>query len=199
MYIPSGKSSLVGSLIRLLEVNTGSIFVDDIDLATVSRDTIRERLVTIPQETLILTGSLRLNVDPGHKYSDISIIRALDRVGLWTMLDERGGLDAELTASVLSKGQQQLLALARAILKRGKILLLDEPTSNVDAETDAVMQRIMQQEFESCTILTVAHRLDSIMNSDIIAVMDAGKLVELGPPEELLMRPDGWFSRLAST
>lgn len=199
MYIPSGKSSLVGSLIRLLEVNTGSIFVDDIDLATVSRDTIRERLVTIPQETLILTGSLRLNVDPGHKYSDISIIRALDRVGLWTMLDERGGLDAELTASVLSKGQQQLLALARAILKRGKILLLDEPTSNVDAETDAVMQRIMQQEFESCTILTVAHRLDSIMNSDIIAVMDAGKLVELGSPEELLMRPDGWFSRLAST
>lgn len=196
VVIISGKSSLVGSLLRLLELNSGCIIIDGIDLAKIPRETIRERLVAIPQETLILTGSIRFNVDPTKIHSDNSIIEALECVGLWSLLEERGGLDAEITNAGLSKGQQQLLALSRAILRKGKILLLDEPTSNVDSETDATMQRILKEEFANCTVLTVAHRLDSIMDCDAVAVVDAGRLVEVGSPGELLKSQDSWFSGL---
>lgn len=143
-----------------------------------------------------MTGSLRLNVDPTKSHSDNSIIKALECVGLWSLLEERGGLDAEITNAGLSKGQQQLLALSRAMLRKGKILLLDEPTSNVDSETDATMQRILKEEFKNCTVLTVAHRLDSIMGCDAVAVVDAGRLVEVGSPVELLKSQDSWFSGL---
>lgn len=145
----------------------------------------------------MLTGSIRFNVDPSSSHPDSSIMAALVRVGLWSLLEERGGLDIEITDSGLSKGQQQLLALSRAILRKGKILLLDEPTSNVDAETDATMQRILEEDFGDCTVLTVAHRLDSIMGCDAVAVVDAGKLIEVGPPDELAGRVDGWLSSLA--
>lgn len=192
----SGKSSLVGTLLRLLEIDSGCIIVDGVDIASVPREIIRERLVAIPQETLILTGSLRLNVDPTNSHPDSSIIAALERVRLWSLLEERGGLNAEIADSGLSKGQQQLLALSRAILRKGKILLLDEPTSNVDSETDAIMQRILKEDFGDCTVLTVAHRLDSIMGCDAVAVVDAGNLIEVGPPEELVRREDSWLAGL---
>ncbi|KAH8681655.1 putative ATP-binding cassette transporter [Xylariales sp. PMI_506] len=193
----SGKSSLVGTILRLLELDSGSISIDGIDLATVPRETIRQQLVTIPQHPLILVGSLRLNIDSHSEHPDSAVIHALERVGLWSVLSDRGGLDADLVASSLSKGQQQLLALARALLKKGRVLILDEPTSNVDTETDAVMQRVLREEFGDCTVLTVAHRLDTIMDCDCIAVMDQGRLVEYGAPQELLATKDGWFTNLA--
>lgn len=184
----SGKSSLVATLLRLLEIDSGTIFIDGVDLSTVPRDTIRERLVVIPQDPMILVGNVRLNVDPASQKPDATLITALERVGLWDILRERGGLDAEVTSSSLSQGQQQLLALARAILTPRKIVLLDEPTSSVDADTDATMQRVLLQDFADCTIVTVAHRINTIVGSDILVVMENGTVVDIGVPDEVLGR-----------
>ena len=189
----------MGTILGLLEVTAGKVFIDGMDLAAIQRDTVRERLITIPQDPLILIGSVRLNADPAGSNDDDAIITALTKVGLWGVLRERGGLDAEITASSLSKGQQQLLALARALLKKGKILILDEPTSNVDAGTDGTMQRILREDFADCTILTVAHRLNTIIDSDIVMVMDAGRLAEVGSPQKLLKVKDSLFSKLAKS
>jgi ATP-binding cassette, subfamily C (CFTR/MRP), member 1 len=114
----------------------------------------------------------------------------LERVDLWGILYERGGLDADLHASTLSRGQQQLFALARALLSKdkGKILILDEATSNVDKETDMVMQEIIRDEFKGYTILSVAHRLSTIMDADKVLVVDSGRVVDFDSPRSLLDR-----------
>lgn len=166
-------------------MTAGTILIDGIDLSVVPREIIRSRIVTIPQELFILSGSVRLNADPTSAATDTFIITALTKVGLWDILSARGGLDAEMTANPLSQGQQQIFCLARAMLKsKAKILVLDEATSNVDAETDRVMQRLIREEFKDLTVLTVAHRMDTIMDSDRIAVLDGGRLVEIKEPQK---------------
>ncbi|KAK4444931.1 ABC multidrug transporter [Podospora aff. communis PSN243] len=197
----SGKSSLIATLARLLEIDSGVILVDGFDLATIPRETIRERILFIPQDPLILTGlSIRMNVDPSGTKLDAVLIAALQRVGLWDGLlcDRSRGLDAELTAASLSKGQQQLLALARALVLKDwkKIVLLDEATSNVDGDTAAVVQRVVGEEFEGRTVIVVAHRLETIMDSDTIVVMEDGCVVEAGPPQGLSKKKGGRFVKL---
>ncbi|PVH85137.1 putative multidrug resistance protein [Cadophora sp. DSE1049] len=175
----SGKSTLLSVLLRILDMTSGTILIDGIDLKVIPREIIRSRVVTIPQEPFILSGTVRLNADPTSTATDDSIIAALTKVGLWDILSARGGLDADMTANPLSQGQQQIFCLARALLKpNAKILVLDEATSNVDAETDRIMQRIIRDEFKDFTVLTVAHRIDTIMDSDRIVVLDGGRLVE---------------------
>jgi ATP-binding cassette subfamily C (CFTR/MRP) protein 1 len=170
-------------------MESGTIFIDGIDLQVLPREIIRSRVVTIPQDPFILSGSVRLNADPTSSTSDELIVAALTKVGLWSILSERGGLDAEMTANPLSQGEQQIFCLARAMLKtQGRILVLDEATSNVDAETDQLMQRLIREEFQGYTIITVAHRLDTILDSDRIVVLEAGRVVEVGTPGELLGR-----------
>ncbi len=208
-HIISGKSSLLGAILGLLNVQSGRIIIDGIDISTIPRNTIRERLLVVPQEPFILAGSVRFNVDPHGSSDDDSIAAALERVGLRGLLvGEHGarGLCAPLTASSLSKGEQQLLALARLLLflkkhkhtsAGGVVLLLDEPTSDLDAQTDATVQRVLREELAGATIVIVAHRLTTIMDSDLIVVMDAGRVVEVGEPGEILRRePPGWFARL---
>lgn len=194
----SGKSSLLGTLLRLLEIDSGTILIDDIDLSTVPRETIRSRLVAIPQRPLIISGTARVNVDPKGLHSDTDMVAALERVGLSSWLAERGGLDANLTMDSMSQGQQQLLALARASLRSGSVLLLDEATSNMDTETDGIIQRVVRERFASWTVVTVAHRLNTIMASDVIVVMDGGRIVEVGEPNELLQK-GGRFADLIGT
>ncbi|KAH6713295.1 putative multidrug resistance protein, partial [Leptodontidium sp. MPI-SDFR-AT-0119] len=175
----SGKSTLLSVLLRILDMTSGTILIDGVDLKVVPREIIRSRIVTIPQEPFILSGTVRLNADPTSIASDNSIIAALVKFGLWDILSARGGLDAEMAANPLSQGQQQIFCLARAMLKpEAKILVLDEATSNVDAETDRTMQRLIREEFKDFTVLTVSHRMDTIMGSDRIAVLDGGRLVE---------------------
>lgn len=206
----SGKSSLLATILGILDITEGFLLIDGIDITTLPRETIRERLVTIPQSTLILEGcSIRMNIDPTSIHSDAEIIDALDRVGLWReVIQQRGGLNAEVrpTSVQLSKGQQQLFGLARAILKvqdsskRGSrpILLLDEPTSNVDAQTDEKMQIVLRETpcLAALTVLTVAHRIGTILRSDIVVVLDDGEVVEMGDPRELQRRSGSVFAGL---
>lgn len=130
---------------------------------------------------------------------DVSLVAALLRVGLHDLCDS---LDTEIMTSTLSAGQQQLLALARVLLKKestgkaGGILLLDEATSNVDHEAEAVLQRVVKEEFAGYTVLAVAHRWETILDADVVVVMDAGRIVEVGPPKDLLVREGGWFATL---
>lgn len=190
----------MATIVRLLEMDEGKIIIDHVDIATVPRETLRQRLVSLPQDALILAGSVKLNVDPEGQCTDEAVSAALDRVGLGDLTQSRG-IMADVTATSLSRGQQQQLALARALLKRqvsgSTILLLDEATSNLDANTDEVLQRILRDEFAECTRITVAHRIDTIMDSDMIIVMDSGHIVEVGPPGDLMDRKSGWFAELA--
>lgn len=187
--LDSGKSSLLLSLCRLIELDSGTIVIDGVDLRTVPREVIRTRMIAIPQDPFVLSDTVRVNAEPTGKASDDAIISALKKVKLWDSIQIRGGLDAQMKSQPLSQGQQQLFCLARAMLRKSRILLLDEATSNVDGETDALMQLIIRKEFAQHTIITVAHRLNTISDSDMVAVLHEGKLVEFGPPGELLDKP----------
>lgn len=191
----------------MLDITSGSVVIDNLDLAAIPCERVREQLITIPQDPLLLVGcTVRLNVDPAGQLSDADMIAALDRVGLWTdVLEARGGLDAEIKDTLsLSRGQQQLLELARAMLKlrvsHSKIVLLDEATSGVDVETDARMQNILRQApFNSCTILTVAHRVRTIRDSDLVIVLDEGRVVEMDEPGVLAGRRGSVFASLLNS
>ncbi|KAL3417369.1 ABC multidrug transporter [Phlyctema vagabunda] len=189
----SGKSSLILALLRLLEIDdSGTITVDGLDLRNVNRETLRNRLITVPQESYLLPGSVRLNADPSSTLFDDIIVKVLKQVHIWDSLASRGGLDSDLKEDTLSQGQLQLFALARAILHHertsGKILIVDEATSNIDHATDQLMQKVIKEEFtdKGCTVLMIAHRLDSIRDSDVIFVLDGGKIVETGEPGVVL-------------
>lgn len=210
-------------MLRLIELDSGSISIDGIDLSTLPRESIRASLIAIPQDTFVLNDSIRLNIDPSATVSDEEIIAALEKVQLWNVIKSRGTgsgtntatpsgtatpineatnvttspksteidpLEAPLKGSPLSHGQFQLFGLARALIlkNRSSILILDEATSNVDAKTDELMQRVIREEFVTHTILTVAHRLDTIRDADKILVMDKGRIVEVGSPDELLAK-----------
>jgi ATP-binding cassette subfamily C (CFTR/MRP) protein 1 len=179
----SGKSTLVSVLLRLLDLDSGTITVDGVDLKTVPRDLIRSRLTTVPQDPFLLTGSLRLNMNPSSTLSDETIIAVMVKVNLWGLLEIRGGLDSEMKDQPLSQGQRQILCLARVILNStGKILILDEPTSNMDMATDQQIRELLRQEFPDHTTIIISHRVESIMNSDKICVMDDGQMVDFGSP-----------------
>lgn len=146
-------------------------------------------MISIPQDSFILNETVRVNADPPGAVTDDIIIAALCKVQLWSTINARGGLDAQMKSQPLSQGQQQLFCLARAMLRQGKILILDEATSSVDVETDRLMQRLIREEFSQHTIITIAHRLDTILDSDMVVVLDKGEIAESGPPRELLSRP----------
>lgn len=240
----SGKSTLISAILRLVDPTPpessgatnnsklGQILIDDIPIIKISRKSLRSRLLAIPQETLILSGTIRFNANPFHatissasdqknvddkSYDDL-IISTLRKVGLWEGIEARGGLDGELTPQSFSQGEGQLFSIARTIIRKDianmprlrstfeddgdrnedansvnrpgrgfrpmrphNILLMDEATSNVDADTDATMQELIQREFRNFTIVTVAHRIETIKDSDVIGVMEDGRMVQFGP------------------
>ena len=195
----SGKSSLILALLRLLDPNSGSITVDDHDLSTLPRQTIRSRLNVISQDPFFLHGSVRLNLDPYINHSgptgDAALKSVLEDVGLWNAIstaDQGGlGLDAEFKEDMLSHGQRQLFCLARAILRKdqGRILILDEATASLDLDTDANIQGIIESKFKEHTVVAVAHRLEGVVRGyDRVIVLDEGKIVEDGGPKELLRK-----------
>lgn len=202
----SGKSSLLASLLHLLEYRNGSMSVDGQDIAYIPRDTLRQRLNVIPQEPYWITSeSVRFNMSPwpqgstsevSSQFTDVELVTALTKCQIWALILAKGGLDTKMDAGFLSHGERQLFCLARAILRKSKLVILDEVTASVDVHTDVLMQRVIREEFRECTIISVAHRLDTIVDFDRIAVLSAGRIVELGTPEELLRKEGGAFRQL---
>ncbi|KAE8328221.1 P-loop containing nucleoside triphosphate hydrolase protein [Aspergillus sergii] len=199
----SGKSSFILSLLRLVNPSHGSITIDGINIESISPSAIREALIAVPQDPFTLLGTVRYNADIMGASNDEEIISVLKQVGIWEAIESRGGLDAILEDHPLSQGEQQLFCLARAILKKRtrqggcQVLILDEATSNLDSETDHRTQQVLKDAFEGCTVVSVAHRLDTIIDFDRIAVLDAGHLVEFDTPQRLLAK-DGRFRRMVS-
>ncbi|KIE00725.1 ABC transporter, partial [Metarhizium majus ARSEF 297] len=192
----SGKSSLLLTILRMLELDAGSITIDGYDTSKISREELRRRLNTLPQEPFFLHGSVRENVDPLQISSDERIIETLRAVQLWDMLESRGGLDAPVSEDSLSHGQRQLFCLARAIARPGNIVIIDEATSSVDSETDELMQRVLRQELDGRTLIAVAHKLHTVTDFDRIVLINKGKVVESGNPRELLANPMSAFYKL---
>ena len=194
----SGKSSFVALLFHMLEIKEGSVMIDGVDISTISRKILRERLTVIPQEPIFLKGTIRQNLDPLNPGKDDSAAEiVLKKVGLWSIVTNAGGLDMPMEAEdLLSYGQRQLFCLARAMLRPSKVLVIDEATASVDLQTDKLMQQIISDHFMDCTIISVAHRLQTIRNFDRIAVFENGRVVEYGEPDALLMDEGSKFKAL---
>ncbi|KAI4100224.1 MAG: hypothetical protein L6R37_005596 [Teloschistes peruensis] len=194
----SGKSSLIMAIFRMIELRAGTITIDGIDISTIPRKEIRSRIIGLPQDVFLLNGSVRLNVDPYEKSSDQAIVGALQDVRLWNNIQEKGGLDADVESINLSHGQKQLFCLAQALLRPSSILVLDEATSSVDDVTDMLIQRIIRQKFAKHTIIAVAHKLETIIDFDKVAVLQNGTLKEFGNPHQLLGQEGSRFKALYS-
>jgi ABC-type multidrug transport system fused ATPase/permease subunit len=170
----------------MAEIQSGDVLVDGQSIKSFPRNELRRRLFSLPQDPLLLPGTVRFNADPFLEHSDRSILEALEDVGIREVISSRGGLDADLGSITLSKGQQQLFCLTRALLSKSRVILLDEITSNVDAATETAMMKVIERRFADRTVLAIAHRLHTIRNFDKIVVLDKGKIIEVGSPEELL-------------
>ncbi|XP_077258463.1 multidrug-Resistance like Protein 1 isoform X7 [Temnothorax americanus] len=196
----AGKSSLTLSLFRIIEAAHGKILIDDIDISKLGLHDLRSRLTIIPQDPVLFSGTLRINLDPFDCHSDEEIWRALEHAHLKSFIENLpNALLHEVSESGenLSVGQRQLICLARALLRKTKVLILDEATAAVDLETDDLIQTTIRQEFKDCTVLTIAHRLNTILDSDRVIVLDKGLIVEYDSPEVLLRNPSSSFYSMA--
>jgi ATP-binding cassette subfamily C (CFTR/MRP) protein 1 len=215
----AGKSTLMVSLFRIVELSSGTISIDGIDISKVGLNLLRSKIAVIPQDPVLFSGSIRSNLDPFHEYGDERLFEVLERVGLTTngtiqKSQSSNSLrsDVSLSASTpnavkslsdevleggfnYSVGQRQLLVIARSLLRGAKIVIMDEATASVDADTDARIQRVMRTEFKDSTCITVAHRINTILDSDYILVMDDGQAAEFDKPD-VLLKKGGLFKDL---
>ncbi|KAM3966704.1 ATP-binding cassette sub-family C member 4-like [Aphomia sociella] len=190
----AGKSSLISALFRLAPID-GHVYIDDVDTGTIALKALRSKISIIPQEPVLFSAPLRYNMDPFDKYQDADIWNALEQVELKNSISSLSA-DVASGGTNFSAGQRQLLCLARAALARNKLLVLDEATANVDPNTDSLIQKSIRKHFTDCTVVTVAHRLHTIADSDRVIVMEAGQIVEYEHPHKLLQNPEGHFSSM---
>merc|ERR1711871_251960 len=193
----SGKSTMLSALFRLVEAEEGTIQIDDVNLKNIGLHEARGAIANIPQTPWLFSGSIRANVDPFHQRSDEDIWNVLDEVQLKSVFDKEG-LDFELAEAGgnLSVGERQLVCLARALLSQRSVITLDEATANVDHVTDRLIQDTVRSKFSGKTLIVIAHRLNTIIDSDLVLVLDSGRLVESGTPHELLCRDGSVFSSM---
>ncbi|KAI7862036.1 P-loop containing nucleoside triphosphate hydrolase protein [Spinellus fusiger] len=207
----SGKSTLALSFFRFIEASKGSIIIDNIDIRHIGTEDLRSNLTIIPQDPTLFSGSIRSNMDPFDQFTDEDIFAALRRVQLLPLDDatsdsEETAVNANvfrnLTTSVneggknFSQGQRQLLCLARALLKRSRIVLMDEATASVDFQTDKAIQKTISTEFAECMILCIAHRLHTVIEYDRILVLDQGTIVEFENPLQLINNTESTFYKM---
>ncbi|XP_037699129.1 multidrug resistance-associated protein 7 isoform X3 [Choloepus didactylus] len=194
----SGKSSLLLVLFRLLDPSAGRVLLDGVDTSQLELAELRSQLAIIPQEPFLFSGTVRENLDPRGLHEDGDLWQALEQCHLSEVIVYMGGLDSELGQGgrSLSLGQKQLLCLARALLTDAKILCIDEATASVDQKTDQLLQQTICKRFANKTVLTIAHRLNTIMNSDRVLVLHTGRVVELDSPAALCNQPNSLFQQL---
>uniref|UniRef100_A0A8C9FL87 Multidrug resistance-associated protein 1-like n=1 Tax=Pavo cristatus TaxID=9049 RepID=A0A8C9FL87_PAVCR len=196
----AGKSTLTNCLFRVLEGSGGKIIIDGIDISTIGLHDLRGNLNIIPQDPVLFSGTLQSNLDPLGKHCDHELWEALELCDLKSFVQS---LPKKLLHEIseggenLSVGQRQLVCLARVLLRKKKVLVLDEATASVDMETDNLVQSTIKREFYNCTILTIAHRLHTVMDSERVLVLDAGRILEYDTPHNLLQRK-GAFSEMVA-
>ncbi|VAI08526.1 unnamed protein product [Triticum turgidum subsp. durum] len=197
----SGKSTLIQALFRIVEPTVGQILVDGVDICTIGLHDLRSRLSIIPQDPTMFEGTVRSNLDPLNEYNDDQIWESLDNCQLG---DEVRRKELKLDSPVIengenwSVGQLQLVCLGRVILKQTKILVLDEATASVDTATDNMIQRTLRENFSEATVITIAHRITSVLDSDMVLLLDDGVAVERDSPANLLENKSSLFSKLVA-
>ncbi|KAM4559458.1 ATP-binding cassette sub-family C member 4-like isoform 1-T1 [Odontesthes bonariensis] len=194
----AGKSSLISALFRLAEPE-GRIMIDGFLSSEIGLHTLRQKMSIIPQDPVLFTGTMRKNLDPFSQHTDEDLWNALQEVQMKAVVEELPNkLETMLTesGSNFSVGQRQLVCLARAILRKNRILIIDEATANVDLRTDSLIQETIRDKFQECTVLTIAHRLNTIIDCDRILVLDAGRIQEYDEPYVLLQNHDGLFYQM---
>merc|ERR1712083_790791 len=192
----TGKSSITLALFRIMELDEGQIFIDGVDISTLGLHCLRNKLTIIPQDPILFSGTLRMNLDPFDKYSDVELWQALKLSHLDSFVTSlKEGLQHKISegGENLSVGQRQLICLARALLRKTKVLVLDEATAAVDLETDDLIQSTIRSEFQGCTIITIAHRLNTVLDYDRILVLKEGSIAELDSPRNLMQQDGGIF------
>ncbi|XP_033229901.1 multidrug resistance-associated protein 7 isoform X2 [Belonocnema kinseyi] len=196
----AGKSSILSSLFRLTEITSGEILIDNVNVKTLQLNALRSRLSIIPQNPFLFTGTIRENVDPLNQYPDSQVYKALEKCKVHSLVSRLGGLGATLEegGSNLSAGQRQLFCLVRAVLHNARILCIDEATANVDHETDKAIQATIKSSFRSATVITIAHRIRTIMHCDRVLVMGDGEVLEFEEPNLLIQDVNSHFYNLAS-
>lgn len=196
-----GKSTLIQALFRIIDPCIGQILIDGIDICTIGLHDLRTRLSIIPQDPVMFEGTLRSNIDPLNEYSDEQIWEALDSCHLGDEIRKTGH---KLESTVIengenwSVGQRQLVCLGRVILRKRRILVLDEATSSVDPITDSLIQKTLKQHFTECTVITIAHRITSVLDSEKVILLDNGEIAEHDSPATLLEDTSSLFSKLVS-
>lgn len=200
--LSSGKSSLLTALFRGAELTTGTIEIDGVNIRNLNLADLRSRLSIIPQEPFLFDGSLRENLDPTGTRSDADLWTVLKKCHLDQKFStaSTGGLDERLEekGQNLSGGEKQLICLARALLTNRRILCIDEATASVDFQTDRLIQETIRSEFASTTVLTIAHRVQTILDCDRILAMSGGKVAEFDTVENLLAKPESVFYKLVN-
>ena len=194
----SGKSTICLSIFRLIEPYTGTIFIDDVDIQKVGLDLLRQNLTYIPQEPTLMEGTFKFNIDPFNYYPNEKIVEILKNIGFEYTEEDEKILDKhiEVNGNNLSVGEKQLICIARAVLKKTKILIMDEATANIDVKTEEKIQKLFNNTFNDCTIITIAHRIKTILNYDKILVLENGKILEFDSPKVLLENKESNFYKL---
>ncbi|KAF6028075.1 ABCC5 [Bugula neritina] len=197
--LKTGKSSTALALFRIIELDRGSITIDNIDISTIGLEDLRSKLSIIPQDPVLFVGTVRYNLDPFDKYSDKELWTVLSKCHVkHTIQALNGQLDAFIVENGenFSVGERQLLCMARALLRHSKILVLDEATAAIDTETDSLIQETIKEAFADCTMLTIAHRLNTVASYDRILVLDNGEIIEFDTPQKLLANKHSVFSQM---
>ena len=199
----SGKSTIILALFRLIETNKGNIYINGKNIKDCPLKILRRNLGIVPQEPKIFSGSLKFNLDPLKKYSDFEINNAIREVGLFQLMKENGrdirrklNMKLKENGGNLSLGEKQLICLARIFLRKNKIVVMDEATSNIDNKTDNLIQNAVDKIFKNSTLITIAHKIPDLNKYDKIMVLDSGHLVEFDTPENLLKNDKSIFKQL---
>ncbi|XP_074030609.1 ATP-binding cassette subfamily C member 4 [Leptinotarsa decemlineata] len=186
----AGKSSIVSTLFRLYNFE-GEIFIDGVDTKALPLKFLRQHISIIPQDPIMFSGTIRSNVDPLHEYTDEEIWKTLHKVKLDVIVPS---LETHVEDTNFSTGQRQLICLARAIIRKNKIVVLDEATANMDPETESIADKTVKENFASCTVFVIAHRLESILDCNKVMVLDRGQIAEYDDPKVLKEKPNGLFA-----